>query len=31
MDEKRKLEIDFRDTRTIVILALALPIALTVG
>ncbi|MEZ0262314.1 MAG: hypothetical protein ACAH80_15015 [Alphaproteobacteria bacterium] len=31
MDEKRKFEIDFKDTRTIVILALALPVALIAG
>jgi hypothetical protein len=31
MDEKRKLEINFKDPRTIVILALALPVALTAG
>lgn len=31
MDEKRKFEIDFKDPRTIVILALALPVALAGG
>lgn len=31
MEEKRKLEIDLKDARTIVILALALPVAVSVG
>jgi hypothetical protein len=31
MDDKRKFEIDLKDTRTIVLLALALPLALLAG